>query len=148
MRVVVELVTARIAGDDVRYAIQRSEAPRRADPEATARAELAVAFPDLWLNTAIFHSTSWRYEDEAVVLTYLAFAEDLPTADLPLVLPLARVAELSHDVSSVAAHAIRHLAFLVHEQPRPFADRLRPETIARLRDVRPDVAGRLRLDAA
>jgi hypothetical protein len=148
MRVVVELISARIVGDEVRYAVQRSVAPKRGDPEATARAELAIAFPSLWLHRIVVHSTSWRYEEDSLVLTFLAYAEDLPLAELPLVLPLARIEKVSRDVSGVTAHAIRHFAFLVHEDPGAFADRLRPESIARLRALKPDVAGRIRLDAA
>ncbi|WP_117211052.1 hypothetical protein [Allorhizocola rhizosphaerae] len=67
----------------------------------------------------VLHSTSWRYEPGAIVLTYAALPD--PRADLPTALvqtdAVATGAPLAPsparlDIDAVAAHACRHLAQL------------------------------------
>jgi hypothetical protein len=76
----------------------------------------------------VVHSTSWRHEDARVILTYVAVVE--PPERLPpdslVELPVAR-AELARGdatrppeaigVSAVIEHALRHLAWLVRDDP-------------------------------
>lgn len=148
MRVAVELIAARILGDEVRFTFRTADCPRTGDPDATARAELATLYPSFWLKRAVVHSTSWRYEDEHVVLAYLGYSDEFDVSLLPLAFPLARAEELTRGPASVAAHAIRHLAFLAREEPGEYAKHLRPETLAALERVAPDVSGRLPMRAA
>ena len=142
MKVTVELVAARILGDDLRFTITTAACPRTGDPEATARAELATLFPALWLRRALVHSTGWRYEDDGIVLTYLGYCDDSDVGALPLTVPLARTRDVSVGPAAVAAHAIRHLAFLVREGPFDYARQLRPETLDALMRIAPDVSRR------
>jgi hypothetical protein len=143
MKVVVEVVMARVTGDEMRYLISKSAHGKSGDPMATARAEVASHFPDVWLKKVIVHSTSWRYDTEAIVLTFLAYSDELSPAGLPLSMPLSQVEERAKDASgpaSVAAHAIRHLAFLIATEPREFVPRLREPVLSQLRSVSPDIS--------
>jgi hypothetical protein len=76
----------------------------------------------------VVHSTSWRYHDGAVVLTYVAVVE--PPSALPVdslqELPVER-SELARgeamappkgiQVQAVLEHAFRHLSWLVRDDP-------------------------------
>ncbi|BCB88829.1 hypothetical protein [Phytohabitans suffuscus] len=88
-------------------------------PDACAR---SLAGPGVGL----LHSTSWRYTEGGIVLTYVGLPDPEPAAlvapvrDLPTVRgvdpltpspPVVRQAD-------VAAHACRHLAFLRHTDPQ------------------------------
>ena len=149
MRVAVELIAARVVGDKVHFVMGRADCARLTDPEAIARAELARLFPELWLRRVILHSTSWRFDDERIVLSYLAYSDDFVAADLPLLFPIERTERLmDKSPAAFAAHAIRHLAFLVREDPAKYEKRMRPDTMAALVKVAPELAGRLSLKGA
>lgn len=76
----------------------------------------------------VVHSTSWRYEEDRVILTYVAVVE--PPARLPpdslVIFPIGRV-DLARGealapptaigVAQVVEHALRHLAWLVRDDP-------------------------------
>lgn len=80
------------------------------------------------LEPIVVHSTSWRLEQGRVILTYAAVVED--PADLPsgslIRLPVQR-AELARgdatsapktiSVAAVLEHALRHLSWLVRDDP-------------------------------
>src|SRR5436190_5394155 len=105
----------RIVGDEMRYSVSTAGQTKSGDPLATAPAAVASHFPELWLQQAIIHSTSWRYDDERIVLTFLAYSDELALEGLPLAIPLATIKTLPKrdvGVASIAAHAIRNLAFL------------------------------------
>lgn len=151
MKIVVEVVSARVIGDEVRYLITKAAHPKTGDPMATARAEVASHFPQLWLRKAIVHSTSWRYDDETVLLTFLAYSDEMPAQDLPLTLPLASVDDRANDEpgpAAIAAHAIRHLAFLIATEPREFVPKVREPALSQLRRIAPDVSRRVGKQAA
>lgn len=92
-------------------------------PDAAARRLAGVAAGD---SGTVVHSTSWRYEpDGRVVLTYAICPDPepwLPAVEVP-VLEIARgraPAAPSPDrvaLANVVAHAVRHLAFLMAEDP-------------------------------
>jgi hypothetical protein len=76
----------------------------------------------------VVHSTSWRYEEGRVILTYVAVVE--PPGDLPsdslVSLPVARAEIARGDamappkaigVAAVLEHALRHLSWLVRDDP-------------------------------
>jgi hypothetical protein len=76
----------------------------------------------------VVHSTSWRYEDDAVVLTYVAVVdppEHLPPDSLivrpverePLARGEATAAPTSIAVAQVLEHALRHLSWLIQDDP-------------------------------
>jgi hypothetical protein len=142
MKIVVEVVVARVVGDDLRYLVRSTPHPREGDPMATARGAVATQFPGVPLSETIVHSTSWRYDDASIVLTFLAYSGRINEDQLPHAIPLARADELAnHDEghASVAAHAIRHLAFLVAVHPHEYASRIDAPELAKLRRVSPDV---------
>ena len=80
------------------------------------------------LTPIVVHSTSWRHEDGRIILTYIAVIA--PPADLPpdslVALPVQR-AELARGeataaprtigVEAVLEHALRHLSWLVKDDP-------------------------------
>lgn len=80
------------------------------------------------LQPIVVHSTSWRHEDGRVILTYVAVVappKTLPVDSL-VTLPVAR-AELARGeamsapakigVEAVLEHALRHLSWLVRDDP-------------------------------
>ncbi|MGH7765120.1 MAG: hypothetical protein ACREOM_11975 [Candidatus Dormibacteraceae bacterium] len=80
------------------------------------------------LDPLVVHSTSWRHEEGRVILTYAAAVNPpatLPTGSL-VELPVARAdlargeassAPGSIGVEAVLEHALRHLSWLVHDDP-------------------------------
>ena len=80
------------------------------------------------LEPIVVHSTSWRHEEGRVILTYVAAVT--PPSNIPsdslVMLPVAR-AELARGeamaapkkigVDSVLEHALRHLSWLVRDDP-------------------------------
>jgi len=138
----VELIAARFEGDRLRYLVDGDACTTGVDPDETARAATTRLFPAIPLRRVVVHSTSWRYEHEKLVLTYLAYSDELPFDGLPRVLPREPNA-VGAGVASVVAHAIRHLAFLVREEPDEYRRALSPETLAHLARIDPEVAGRI-----
>ena len=70
-----------------------------------------VVLADQFLPGSFTHSTSWRWLQEAVVLTFVHVTSDgvvLPNADVIRLTP-SKIEE-----HSVACHAVRHLHFLFH----------------------------------
>lgn len=129
---------------DVRAALHDGDHP---DDIARRLAGLSVCTPG-----GLLHSTSWRIEQSAVVVTYAALPDPDPAAvsrpvqtDLtstgghPLTPSPARV-----DLETVAAHACRHLALLVatDEQVGQAAVAL-PDLWQPIRKLTPGVAGAL-----
>ena len=137
----VELIAARFEGDRLRYLVVRRACTAEIDPDDTARSGMASLFPGLPLRRVVVHSTSWRYEEATLLLTYLAYSDELPFDDLPHVLPRDAKA-VGTGVAAVVAHAIAHLAFLAGQEPGKYSHALSRETLAHLALVEPEVAGR------
>src|SRR5438876_10311364 len=80
------------------------------------------------LTPVVVHSTSWRHEEGRIILTYIAVVERpsaLP-ADSLMITPLRRAevargeamaAPTSIAVEAVLEHALRHLSWLVRDDP-------------------------------
>jgi hypothetical protein len=87
--------------------------PRGVEPDALARQMIDLG-PD-----AVLHSTSWRFEDDRIVITFAVTPDPDPRAGDRLVAEtVARGTDGRHpnaepDHAQVAAHACRHLAFLM-----------------------------------
>jgi len=107
------------------YRVARSSLPDGATPDATAAALChRVGAPDLTVE--VLHSTSWRHHlAHGVILTYAALPDprpDLPGSALhaPSVVcsgdPLRPTPDVLHD-HHVAAHAVRHLTYLLDHDP-------------------------------
>ena len=96
----------------------------RARPDDTARRLALLAEDD---DAHLVHSTSWRATDDGrIVLTYLVHpdpAPNLPGIPLPDPHAVARSPKPGHPAPPdlhprhVAAHAVRHLAFLARTDP-------------------------------
>ena len=142
MQTELELIGARFEGDRLRYLLVRRACAAEVDPDETARSATASLFPGLPLRRVVVHSTSWRYEQGTLLLTYLAYSDGLPFDDLPHVLPRDAKA-VGTGVGAVVAHAIGHLSFLVRQEPDKYTHALSRETLAHLAEVEPDVAGRI-----
>jgi hypothetical protein len=143
MKVIVEVVMSRVSTDEMRYSISKKAHPKSGDPMDTAKAAVTARFPDVSLRKAIVHSTSWRYDDESIVLTFLAYADEIPLDGLPRSLALDEAKDLANEdegQASIAAHAIRHLAFLVATEPKAFVPKIRKPALARIRRVAPDIS--------
>ena len=89
--------------------------------------DLALGLAGLTLCTpgALLHSTSWRYENGTLVLTYAALPDAAPADQTRPVDVDAMVVSTSPlvpspcaiDLDAVAAHACRHLALLLTTDP-------------------------------
>ena len=150
MRVLAEVIFARIAGRDLRFQVARFDLAASRDPDVSARefADTRLRVPDA---LRVVHSTSWRYERGRIVLSYLVYSDRitfrgrsqrarldaLPSPEAP--------ADGARDRDrAVASHALRHLAFLVAQEPREYAAKLSADTRRSLRRLRPAAAGRVR----
>ena len=79
------------------------------------------------LEARVLHSTSWRHDGDHVVLTYLAVVDppsalnpnltSEPTARVDLARGDATAAPAAIETSQVLEHALRHLAWLVTDDP-------------------------------
>jgi hypothetical protein len=148
MHAAIELIPARIDGDGrLRYAVAREAWVSPTDPDATARAALVRMFPTLGLDRGVVHSTSWRFEHGGLTLTYLAYFDELSDAELPHLLP-PDVRATADGTASVVAHAVRHLSFLIAQEPAKYRPALSPEALAFFAQIDPDVAGRIYRDDA
>jgi hypothetical protein len=142
VQAVLELIAARVDGDQLRFMVARRACPSGIDPDDIAAEGMEALFPGLAAETVVLHSTSWRYENGVLALTYLGYSDQLSSDALPLT--LAREAKPNgDDATSVVAHAIRHLAFLTRTEPEKYAKPLSAETLAFLGTIQPDVAGRI-----
>ncbi|MFC7587078.1 hypothetical protein ACFQYP_27675 [Nonomuraea antimicrobica] len=119
----VETLMLRV-GTDSRWSYRQARTrPRPGEhPDETACRLGGVAAGD---QGVVVHSTSWRYEPEGrVVLTYVVCPDPapwLPAVEVP-VLEIARGRAPAPSpehvaLANVVAHAIRHLAFLMAEDP-------------------------------
>jgi hypothetical protein len=143
MKVIVEVVMARVSTDEMRYSISKKAHPKSGDPLDTAKAAVTARFPRVSLKKAIVHSTSWRYDDESIVLTFLAYSDEIPLEGLSRSLSLDEAESLASEdegQASIAAHAIRHLAFLVATEAKQFVPKIRKSALARIRRVAPDIS--------
>ncbi len=80
------------------------------------------------LTPYVAHSTSWRYEDGRIILTYVAVVAPLgalppgtlvalPVAHTALARGAAMTPPTSIDVTQVVEHALRHLSWLIRDDP-------------------------------
>ena len=151
MRVEAEILFARVAGRDLRFQVARFDLSRsRADPDDSARdfAERRLGEADA---LRVVHSTSWRSERGGIVLSYLVYSDRLVFRGRTRVARLEALPspeEPARDARdrdrAVASHALRHLAFLVAQDPEEFEAKLSAATRRALRRLRPAAAGRVR----
>lgn len=142
MQAALELIAARVEGDRLRFAVARRACATAADPDAIAQEGMDQLFPGLSLERVVLLPTSWRYEDGILTLTYLGYSDDLPLGALPLALAPGATAD-GDDAEAVVAHAVRHLAFLLRQDPQQYGRSLGPDARAYLARVEPGVAGRI-----
>jgi hypothetical protein len=151
VRVLAEVLFARIAGRDLRFQVARLDLERsRRDPDTNVRefADARLGEPDA---LRVVHSTSWRYERGRIVLSYLVYSDRLAPpgrSRRARVDALPSPEEPARDARdrdrAVASHALRHLAFLVAEDPDQYRAKLSADTVRALRPLKPAAAGRVR----
>jgi hypothetical protein len=96
-------------------------------PGVAADAVLAAALARYGLEARVLHSTSWRHDREHVVLTYLAVVDAPDGVNENLVGERVSRAELARGTATAAPaaiagaqvleHALRHLAWLLDDDP-------------------------------
>jgi hypothetical protein len=151
VRVLAEVLFARIAGRDLRFQVARLDLERsRRDPDTNVRefADARLGEPDA---LRVVHSTSWRYERGRIVLSYLVYSDRLAPpgrSRRARVDALPSPEEPARDARdrdrAVASHALRHPAFLVAEDPDEYRAKLSADTLRALRPLKPAAAGRVR----
>lgn len=108
-------------------------------------------------NSAISHSTSWRFQDGRILLTYIVPLALHALADIPVsivnlekvICPESASAMSPHPTfiayEHVLLHGLRHLNFLVyhHNNSMLASAMLRNGTLDLLRQLKPTVAGQL-----
>jgi len=155
MRVLAEVMFARVAGRDLRFQVARIDLERsRRDPTISVRefADARFGEPDA---LRILHSTSWRYERDRIVLSYLVYSDRLAPPGRSrraridaLPSPEEPARDRRDRERAVASHALRHLAFLVAQDPNKYRAKLSADTRRALRRVRPAAAGRFEGEGA
>lgn len=106
-------------------------------------------------NKIISHSTSWRHQEGSTVITYIVYSDefDFQGSDVGL-LPLseiniihsgdpARPAPKDVPIESVISHGIRHLAFLVTNNPSIYNSTLSSNTLLRFKEIDTALAGKI-----
>jgi hypothetical protein len=143
--VVVEVLVLSVDGDTLTFRTARRPLPASVDPDTVARQASGLT-PQT--RDGLLHSTSWRYEQDRVVLTYVAIPDvDPGAARQPVAEAIVRgedATDPSPDVdgAEVAAHACRHLAFLDRTDVDVAAALAHHRGVRRLvRRYVPDVAG-------
>lgn len=96
-------------------------------PGVPADAVLREALARYGLGARVLHSTSWRHDGEHVVLTYLAVVDrpaelnanlaPVPVGRADLARGEATAAPTSIAIDQVLEHALRHLAWLLGDDP-------------------------------
>lgn len=146
--VVVEALLLSVRDGNLRYRSRSTPVTGGAHPDDVARL-LAGLSP--CTDGGLLHSTSWRVEQGAVVLTYAALPDLDPRQTRPVRLdamtcgphPLAP-SPATVDLDAVAAHACRHLAMLADtDETVAAATRLLPQLWEPLRKLAPVPAGAL-----
>jgi hypothetical protein len=150
VRVLAEILFARIGKSDLRFQVARFALDGRGEPDRVVRnyADVRLGEPDA---LRVVHSTSWRYEQGKIVLTYLVYSDRLRfrgRARRVRISALPSAEQAAGDGKDrdrqVAAHALRHLALLVAEDPKTYEAKLSGATRRTLRRLRPAAAGRVR----
>lgn len=152
VRVNAEVLFGRIDGKQFRFQVAHMDLTRRqTDPSVIVGALSLRRHPELarWSSPRVVHSTSWRHQTGRIVLTFLVYSDDLVFSGavrrVALAgLPSPKSSRKAPSANAVAAHALRHLAFLCAEDPRSYEDRLESNSRRQLSKLRPAVAGRLR----
>jgi hypothetical protein len=154
MRVLAEVLFARINGTELRFQVARFRlASRRGDPDEVVRrfADRRLTTPDA---LRVVHSTSWRYEAGAIVLSYLVYSDRLPFRGRSRRVRLRALPDPEGSADgrdgdrAVASHALRHLAFLAAQDPREYEAKLSAATRRSLKALRPAAAGRVQHTSA
>ena len=141
MQAEVELIAARFEGE-TRFATRSVGQPsRQGSTRTTRRGPGRRGGPGYPAEPRRRALDELAIRARLLLLTYLAYSDELPFDELPQVLPRETDA-VGTGLASVVAHAIRHLAFLTGQEPEEYVRALTPETLAHLSQLEPDVAGR------
>ncbi len=123
MRTIVEVLVASIGDSQVSYTARMKELRDGEIPDEAAHRIVERVLGKTSAEIAdhvLIHSTNWRYSHDMIVLTYLAYTDELAfdaTSSIPLQEILSNaVAPVSCPTSTaemqIVCHAIHYLAFL------------------------------------
>ncbi|MGW1058759.1 hypothetical protein [Micromonospora rubida] len=150
--VVVEVLLISADQDGLRF--RPLSAPLRDEPPDVVARSLAELPPGSL--DGLLHSTSWRFVDGRLTVTYVALPDPrpgsatTPVAPTPVLGSEDSLAPTPAEIRpvDVAVHACRHLAFLRHTDPTVAAvAAAAPMTWALITEFTPAVAGMLTSDA-
>lgn len=151
VRVRAEVLFGRIDDSSFRFHVSRLDLTRRrGDPNVAVWLFSVRRHPELAApGPGVMHSTSWRHQAGQIVLTYLVFSDDLAFSGAVrrvrlAALPSPETKRKVPSANAVASHALRHLAFLIAEDPSAYSRRVTARSRRHLASLRPDVAGQLR----
>jgi hypothetical protein len=107
-------------------------------------------------NRIISHSTSWRYvEGGETIITYVVYSDDfdfsaldasiLKISDIKIIESgdVARPAPKIIPLESVVSHGIRHLAYLVTNNPSVYQTTISSNTLLRFKEIDTALAGKI-----
>ncbi|MCE7898339.1 MAG: hypothetical protein DPW11_00400 [bacterium] len=105
-------------------------------------------------NRLISHSTSWRYVSTgSTIIAYIVYSDDFEFSD-PASLPISEIkiiesgdpthpAPKEISLESVVSHGIRHLSFLVTNNPSVYNSTVNPNTLFRFKEIDAALAGKI-----
>lgn len=112
--------------------------------------------PNMIDDNFVIHSTSWRYEENGIILTYIAYSDNIALANHPTKELLVKNFKIAKSENSkiprpkeikeenVLSHAIRHLGFLIKTDEREkYTKAISPENIKMLEQAYPTLAGKI-----
>lgn len=112
--------------------------------------------PNMIGNKFVIHSTSWRYENNEIVLTYIVYSDSVDFSNHPTKELLTKdfIIAKSNDSKrpspsiikeeNVLSHAIRHLGFLIKTDEREkYVSAISSENIQMLEKAYPALAGKI-----
>ena len=104
----------------------------------------------------ISHSTSWRYVPAgSTIITYIVYSDDfdlsatdstrLAISDIKIIESgdPTRPAPKEIPIESVVSHGIRHLSFLVTNNPSVYNSTINPNTLLRFKEIDTALAGKI-----
>lgn len=104
----------------------------------------------------ISHSTSWRYVPAgSTIITYVVYSDDfeLSASDASILaisdIKIIESGDPAHPapkeipIESVVSHGIRHLSFLVTNNPSVYNSTINPNTLLRFKEIDTALAGKI-----
>ena len=141
-----------------RHTVDMSD--KNEDPDITVTKLVANEIgqtPKMLGDKFVIHSTSWRYEEQGITLTYIVYSDKIDSADHSVKELLVKDLKIAQsddpkkprpeiiEEKNIISHAIRHLGFLARTNERgKYLGAINSENIELLEKAYTDLAGELR----